>query len=454
MTNSMGAQLSAARAALAMLPTDAPSFAALADAELLDATRVASEVRHAATTHAALLAAEVARRSARELGRAGLAATEGFASPLELLRATTGSTPREAMQAVAVGRIARGDDERRWLEPVGAALLESQVSVAGAESIASGLGAPSAGVSVDELAAAAQQLCDEASTLDSDRLYARARELRTEIDEGGVAEREAAHRARRALRFYKSKDGMSRMTWDMDPETAAVVGQIFDRATSPRRGGPRFVDNTAAERATRITEDTRTTEQLASDVFTELLRHGAAADTSQLLGSGAPSIRVLVTEKALRERRGHAHIEGQAEAISIATVERLACEGLIGSIVFDEQRQPLDVGREQRLYTTRQRVALAARDGGCMANGCDRPPSWTEAHHINPWQRDRGKTDVADGILLCRKHHLDVHNGNFEIVRDGGNYFMVPPRSIDPTQTPIPLRTKSHALADLLGESA
>ena len=30
--------------------------------------------------------------------------------------------------------------------------------------------------------------------------------------------------------------------------------------------------------------------------------------------------------------------------------------------------------------------------GGCPINGCDRPPSWTEAHHIDQWERDHGKT--------------------------------------------------------------
>ncbi|WP_242419678.1 HNH endonuclease signature motif containing protein, partial [Frankia sp. CpI1-P] len=31
------------------------------------------------------------------------------------------------------------------------------------------------------------------------------------------------------------------------------------------------------------------------------------------------------------------------------------------------------------------RRALAARDRGCTFPGCDRPPSWCEAHHVIHW---------------------------------------------------------------------
>ncbi|MFC0682441.1 HNH endonuclease signature motif containing protein, partial [Lysobacter korlensis] len=86
---------------------------------------------------------------------------------------------------------------------------------------------------------------------------------------------------------------------------------------------------------------------------------------------------------------------------------------------------------------------------GCRFPGCDRPPSWCEAHHLNEWARDGGRTDVADGILLCRHHHLLIHNNAWRIKRDRANYFLIPPRERDPRQTPIPMPSKSSALADL-----
>jgi hypothetical protein len=98
---------------------------------------------------------------------------------------------------------------------------------------------------------------------------------------------------------------MKRLIWDYDPVTAGVVDDIYDRATSPRRGGPRFVDSEAVARAEALERDERTTEQIASDAFTELLRQAASAPTDVLLGKGAPAVRVLVQATDLIAGIGH-----------------------------------------------------------------------------------------------------------------------------------------------------
>jgi hypothetical protein len=110
----------------------------------------------------------------------------------------------------------------------------------------------------------------------------------------------------------------------------------------------------------------------------------------------------------------------------------------------------VNVGRVQRLFTERQRTGMAVRDGGCRFPGCDRPPSWCEAHHIDQWQRDNGKTNVADGVLLCRRHHLLLHNNHWQISRTGGAYWLRPPRSIDPAQELLPMPRRSPLLDELL----
>jgi hypothetical protein len=232
-----------------------------------------------------------------------------------------------------------------------------------------------------------------------------AREARDELDLGGVRLREAEWRAKRALTFTALPDGMSRLVWVMDPETAATVKDVFDRLTSPKRGGVRFVAEGERSKSDRILGDTRTVGQLASDGFEQLLRAGADLDSGRMLGSGGPVVRITATRTALTTRRGLGRIDGQPAPVSIETVERLTCTGATEDVIFDPAGRALDVGREQRTFTRRQREALAVRDGGCMMPGCERPPSWCEAHHIRFWGRDNGHTNTADGTN--RKYDRD-----------------------------------------------
>lgn len=467
-THPLVTALAEALRATAVVTTEVADYRGLSDEEFRDATRMSSSLLRAAQAQVVMIAGEVAYRSRPELGSAGLAQREGFRTPEEMVRVTNGSTARDAATAVRVGRIVHESSvgaavdgstgevitpARAWLAEVGRAVAAGAVSIGSAESIDRGLGEPSVHVGEGALTAVARQLCVEAETLDADRLYRRARELRDELDDAGIAEREAERRTQRSLALYRQRDGMGRLVWTMDPETLATVGELFDRATSPRRGGPRFINAEDHALEEQITVDPRTTVQLASDVFAHLLAVGADADSSQLLGTGAPVVRLLVTKRALGDRSGHARVEGQADPVSIETAERLACVGSTTEVSFDDKGQPLNVGREQRLFTRTQRIALAARDGGCRWTGCERPPSWTEAHHIEFWARDRGKTDVASGILLCRHHHLLLHNNHWEIERQGCVYWLVPPPDIDPQQRRRLLPNKSAALRDLVAES-
>ncbi|HEX3679516.1 MAG TPA: HNH endonuclease signature motif containing protein, partial [Galbitalea sp.] len=199
-----------------------------------------------------------------------------------------------------------------------------------------------------------------------------------------------------------------------------------------------------------ILDDPRTPAQLTSDALLQLLLQGADAPTDFLLGSGAPVIKIAATRKAVKTRRGPAHIEGRAFAVSIETLERHLCNGTEETTNFDKNRIPLDMGHDQRLFTKRQKDVLAVKWGGCACPDCDRPPSWTESHHIKWVKRDGGRTDIADGILLCKYHHLLFHNYGWEIERnDLGQYWLIPPTSIDPAQKPILLEPKGGVMRDL-----
>ena len=418
------------------------------DGELLDLIAQSAQQERLARAHSAVLAGELGRRSAPELGHDGLAQKLGHRTPQKLIQATTGATSRDAAQAVRVGGLAH---THPWLGPIAVKVAEGVVSTDAADAIRSGLGSPGEGVTAEQLADAAAKLGETAGTVDADRLFVLARELRDELDAAGIVDRERAAREAREFRLNRLPDGTVRIVWRLDPIEGSVLSEVYDRATSPRRGGPRFVSD--EQRAQRIADDPRTTEQLASDVFYGLVTAGAEVEPSQLLGRGAPAVRVTITERELIARTSHGRLQSGQVPVSIETVERLACTQGTIPVVFDSHGQPLDVGRERRLFTPRQRIALEERDGGCRWTGCERPPSWCEAHHIEHWARDHGRTDVADGVLLCKHHHLLLHDHHWEIERRGPGraeyYWLIPPPG-RPDAAPRLLETKSRALRELL----
>jgi len=417
------------------------------DAELLQLVAASALNERTARTHSAMLAGELARRSAPELGHDGLAQRSGHRTPQKLIQATTGATSRDAAQAIRVGGLAQ---THPWLGAVAQAVADHRVSTDAADSIRAGLGAPGEGVSAESLAEAAGRLADESESLDADRVFLRAREARDELDAAGIVDRERAAREARELRLQRLRDGSVRVVWRLDPIEGSVISEVYDRATSPRRGGPRFVSD--ADRAQRIADDPRSTEQLASDVFFHLITAGAEVRPDELLGRGAPAVRVTITEKQLVARTGHGRLQRTQQPVSIETIERLSCTQGTVSVVFDEHGHPLDVGREQRLFTPRQRIALTERDGACRWPGCERPPQWCEAHHIEHWARDHGRTDVADGVLLCKHHHLLLHDHHWEIERRGparDEFWLIPPPD-HPEPHPRLMPSKSLGLRDLL----
>ncbi|HET6666293.1 MAG TPA: HNH endonuclease signature motif containing protein, partial [Intrasporangium sp.] len=70
-------------------------------------------------------------------------------------------------------------------------------------------------------------------------------------------------------------------------------------------------------------------------------------------------------------------------------------------------------GRSQRLFTGKQKLAMAVGQPHCRADGCTVPATWCEAHHLaQPWATG-GKTDINDGKLLCGWHHHRAHDDRY-----------------------------------------
>lgn len=431
----------------ALLPPvfEAPRLDALGsvpEVELLDALRRWTVCVRSAQAVVASYAAEIERRSARELGYDGLAQRAGARTPEILVSQLTGTSMRDARDLVTVGRVVDGAPP--WLADVTTGVADGSLSVGVAAAIATGLGSPSTDVAADDLLDAARELVASAPGLSPDQVARRARELRDGLDADGVAARERDLRTQRSLRWSRTREGLTRMTAVLDPESAAFVVPALDAVTSPRRGGPRFVDPDEVTRAQTLLHDPRTTEQLALDAFVEMIRVASRADDGRMFGQRQPAVRVHVAERDLASRTGAAHVEGETAAVSAGTAERLACADGYQPIIVRTDGS-VDVGRAQRLFTPRQRETLAATWGGCAIPGCDRPPSWCEAHHATPWSRG-GRTDVANGILLCRHHHLLMHNNGWRIeppTRAGGRWLLHPPPGHPATTQPIELAPKN-----------
>ena len=414
-------------------------FSALPDEQLVTLLGAVDQLDRLRGVYAASVAGELRARSGRQFGDSGLAQRLGFIDTQSLIQSITGAPRTETAKQVAVGTALDS--------PVGAALLDGRISLDAAATIQRNLGPKVADsdLAASEFTAATERLIEHAQGENVDRLAKRARAARDLLDADSVARREREQRELRYLRVYRRGDGMVRGSFLLDPLDGGEVLAGIEAVIAPRRGGPRMVDAAQRDLDRLLETDARTTEQVAADALVGVFRLALDADPGTIFGSRRPAVRVVVGERSLASRTGAGHLEDGGESLSIETVERLICDTGVIALSFDDDGKCLNVGRTQRLFTQRQRIALSVRDGGCRIPHCDRPPSWTEAHHIEHWHRDNGKTDVADGILLCRRHHMLLHNKGWSITRDGAQYLLTLPTDVDPLQRRIPMPSKSRA---------
>jgi len=103
-------------------------------------------------------------------------------------------------------------------------------------------------------------------------------------------------------------------------------------------------------------------------------------------------------------------------------VLRLICDGRVRTVIHDGASNVLDVGRSHRLVTDRQYRALLARQHGhCAHPGCPNTKN-LHAHHRIHWIHG-GRTDLNNLLLLCERHHVAHHAGEFEIFTAGAGRF-------------------------------
>jgi hypothetical protein len=277
---------------------------------------------------------------------------------------------------------------------------------------------------LQDLPTTAEALDEGEITSGHARIIAKAAEG-VNIDEEelvGKAKREPvdvfAHTARRHAQQQSADDGMSvlqqqrrqRRGWIRTDRGSGMI--ILHAEFDPIRGAQ--IKSALSKKTDDLWRDedpnTRpTTAQRMADALAELLCRPASKN-----GKRVETTVVLVAQYDVINRQLHEATLGDGTPIPIEAFKDLACQAKILPAIFDRKGQALWVGMGRRIANYAQRMALIARDRGCV--GCGADPAWCQAHHIIPWAAD-GPTDIENLCLLCSKCHHRVHDEQWEITQ-------------------------------------
>ncbi|MEU4450303.1 DUF222 domain-containing protein [Nocardioides sp. NPDC023903] len=295
-------------------------------------------------------------------------------------------------------------------EHVAAGLAEGVVSLDKARVIVKALDKIEADpvASVEDLVLAEKLLVDYATRMTANELRIVGKRILAEIDpvrfedaeaKALLAEEERAQQ-KTALRVWDNHDG----TIGFDGVLSTSIGMRFKR----------LVEAWAQPRKQKLVGKGAPLppwERLMGQGFARLLETVDPAGLPRH-GGDATTINVVISLEELRKDLGIATLgydETNGTTITAAEARRMACNATIIPWVLGGDGQVLDAGRDSRFFQPIQRKAMRLQQKCCQAEGCDMPPEWCDAHHLDPWAAG-GKTNLKDGALLCPHHHRLAHN--------------------------------------------
>ena len=127
----------------------------------------------------------------------------------------------------------------------------------------------------------------------------------------GRFDRFADRFGKRVYRWSTTSDGLPAAHIVFDDEGGAWFRSLMDAALSPRRGGPRFVAEGEKKQAEELVADPRSNDQLAYDLFLDLLRAGALANVKDVFGAKEAGVRlVTLTDTVTGERTHRVRVAG------------------------------------------------------------------------------------------------------------------------------------------------
>jgi hypothetical protein len=277
-------------------------------------------------------------------------------------------------------------------------------------------------VGVEQVAPLEHILVGAAETLEPRQMHTLTQVTRLRLDPDGVLSDDNHAHERRWFECEQTYGGVFVVRGELDAEGGALLKTAIDalshgmargetRSASARRADA-LVDMAATQLRCGDHRDVHGQRpHLTVTVNADTLRGGADAPPAELRGVGP---------------------------IHPETARRIACDAVRtlvtvatpadGSVLTggSTPAMPLSVGRATRTIPAHIRTALLLRDQGCRFPGCDRPPAWTDGHHIVHWS-DGGPTELENLVTLCRRHHRAVHEQGWRIHIADGTAVVEPP---------------------------
>jgi len=240
-------------------------------------------------------------------------------------------------------------------------------------------------------------------------------------DGHSVLERQRSRRS--GSDWVRAEDGMHVFSFELDPLRGAAT-----RSAIAGRAEQLFHQDKTLPVAQR-----RTASQRYADAFADLAAGGADLTSSR---SWKRDVTIMIVADLQTLTSG---LPGRCELVDgtpmpVDEVRRLALEAKLIPAIFDGPGVPLWAGRERRLPSRVARLMVVARDRQCRVPQCCAPAEWTQAHHIIWWSLN-GLTDIDNLVLVCSKHHHQIHEHGAHITmhNDGSVEWTPPPARAPPT---------------------
>src|ERR671919_84552 len=235
---------------------------------------------------------------------------------------------------------------------------------------------------------------------------------------------------------YSKVRALTRVATPATEERLLAVGRAGTAAHVERlvRGWRRL------DRQAEAREAARQHASRALHVYADALALLAETALHQGLDPGAPGERYQVIVHVDAPVLADADQPGQSvledgTRVPAGTSQRLACDASRVVMRHDLDGHLLEVGPRTRTIPPALRRALHYRDRGCRFPGCR--VRLGQGHHIRHWAQG-GPTTLSNLALLCRRHHVAVHEEGYQVHRqpDGELQFRRPDGRILPEVPP------------------